>query len=126
MKKILVWSLLLAACAFLSLSCGSKEESTASSTTPGNAQEDDPMVASVNGEDFVPFHESVFHKGAGNGLPTAWHQDGRTHWTEEGEALEVEGEAIQPLALQEEGEGLEVDGEAIQPLALEEEGEALV
>jgi ectoine hydroxylase-related dioxygenase (phytanoyl-CoA dioxygenase family) len=46
------------------------------------------MVASVNGPDFVPFHESVFHKGAGEGLPTTWHQDGRTHWTEEGESLE--------------------------------------
>ena len=46
------------------------------------------MVASVNGEDFIPFHESVFHKGAGEGPPTRWHQDGRTHWTEDGEALE--------------------------------------
>ncbi len=46
------------------------------------------MVASVNGEDFVPFHESIFHKGAGEGPPTPWHQDGRTHWTDEGIALE--------------------------------------
>ena len=46
------------------------------------------MVASVNGADFVPFHESVFHKGAGEGPPTRWHQDGRTHWTEDGIALE--------------------------------------
>ncbi|MDE0007406.1 MAG: phytanoyl-CoA dioxygenase family protein [Gammaproteobacteria bacterium] len=45
-------------------------------------------VASVNGEDFVPFHESIFHKGAGEGPPTPWHQDGRTHWTEDGDALE--------------------------------------
>ena len=46
------------------------------------------MVASINGADFVPFHESVFHKGAGIGPPTRWHQDGRTHWTDEGVALE--------------------------------------
>ena len=46
------------------------------------------MVASVNGDDFVPFHEGIFHKGAGEGPPTPWHQDGRTHWTEDGEALE--------------------------------------
>lgn len=46
------------------------------------------MVASINGDDFVPFHESIFHKGAGEGPPTPWHQDGRTHWTEDGAALE--------------------------------------
>ena len=46
------------------------------------------MVASINGKDFVPFHESVFHKGAGEGPPTRWHQDGRTHWTDDGAALE--------------------------------------
>ena len=46
------------------------------------------MVASVNGDDFVPFHESIFHKGAGEGPPTPWHQDGRTHWDGSGNALE--------------------------------------
>ncbi len=46
------------------------------------------MVESINGADFIPFHESVFHKAAGEGLPTPWHQDGRTHWTEDGESLE--------------------------------------
>ncbi len=46
------------------------------------------IVASVNGPDFVPFHESIFHKGAGEGPPTPWHQDGRTHWSENGDALE--------------------------------------
>lgn len=46
------------------------------------------MVASINGDDFIPFHEAMFHKGAGEGPPTPWHQDGRTHWTAEGEALE--------------------------------------
>ncbi|NKC00188.1 MAG: hypothetical protein GKR90_17110 [Pseudomonadales bacterium] len=46
------------------------------------------MVASINGDDFVPFHESIFHKGAGEGPPTPWHQDGRTHWDETGRALE--------------------------------------
>lgn len=43
-------------------------------------------VEAINGPDFVPFHESVFHKGAGEGPPTPWHQDGRTHWTPTGEA----------------------------------------
>jgi hypothetical protein len=43
-------------------------------------------VEAINGPEFVPFHESVFHKGAGEGPPTPWHQDGRTHWTDEGEA----------------------------------------
>lgn len=46
------------------------------------------MVEGVNGADFVPFHESIFHKGAGVGPPTPWHQDGRTHWNEDGESLE--------------------------------------
>ena len=46
------------------------------------------MVASVNGRDFIPFHESIFHKGAGEGPPTRWHQDGRTHWNDDGRALE--------------------------------------
>ena len=46
------------------------------------------MAASVNGPDFVPFHESVFHKAAQRGAPTRWHQDGRTHWTEDGTCLE--------------------------------------
>ena len=46
------------------------------------------MVASVNGHDFVPFHEAVFHKAGGVGPPTPWHQDGRTHWTDEGKSLE--------------------------------------
>ena len=45
-------------------------------------------VEAVNGPDFVPFHESVFHKGAGEGPPTPWHQDGRTHWTADGDADE--------------------------------------
>ncbi len=45
------------------------------------------MVEAVNGPDFIPFHESIFHKGAGEGPPTPWHQDGRTHWTADGESL---------------------------------------
>jgi hypothetical protein len=45
------------------------------------------MAEAVNGPDFVPFHESIFHKGAGEGPPTPWHQDGRTHWVDGGEAL---------------------------------------
>ncbi len=46
------------------------------------------MVEGVNGADFVPFHESIFHKMAGLGPPTPWHQDGRTHWAEDGTSLE--------------------------------------
>ncbi|MGF1598870.1 MAG: phytanoyl-CoA dioxygenase family protein [Acidimicrobiales bacterium] len=46
------------------------------------------MVENVNGADFVPFHESIFHKPAGTGPPTPWHQDGRTHWAEDGTSLE--------------------------------------
>ena len=46
------------------------------------------MAASVNGPDFVPFHESVFHKAARQGAPTRWHQDGRTHWEQDGTSLE--------------------------------------
>lgn len=46
------------------------------------------VVEGVNGADFVPFHESIFHKGAGEGPPTPWHQDGRTHWSEDGRSLE--------------------------------------
>lgn len=46
------------------------------------------IVEAVNGPDFVPFHESIFHKPAGEGPPTPWHQDGRTHWDDSGAALE--------------------------------------
>ena len=46
------------------------------------------IAESLYGADFVPFHEAIFYKAPGNGLPTRWHQDGRTHWTEAGEALE--------------------------------------
>ena len=46
------------------------------------------MVASINGPDFIPFHEAIQYKVANNGVPTPWHQDGRTHWTDAGAALE--------------------------------------
>ena len=46
------------------------------------------IAESLYGADFVPFHEGIFYKAPGNGFPTRWHQDGRTHWTEDGEALE--------------------------------------
>jgi len=46
------------------------------------------MAEGLYGPDFVPFHEGIFHKAAGDGLPTGWHQDGRTHWTEEGDSEE--------------------------------------
>lgn len=49
------------------------------------------VVESINGPDFLPFVEALYHKAAGEGVPTAWHQDGRTHWREEdGAALEDE------------------------------------
>eukprot|EP01052_Picozoa_sp_SAG31_P025970 SAG31_NODE_2317_length_5947_cov_2.753591_2_plen_71_part_00 len=32
-------------------------------------------------------NEGMFHKAAGDGVPTGWHQDGRTHWTEDGAPL---------------------------------------
>ncbi|MCY3884651.1 MAG: phytanoyl-CoA dioxygenase family protein [Gammaproteobacteria bacterium] len=46
------------------------------------------IAESLYGPDFVPFHEAIFYKAPGDGLPTRWHQDGRTHWTENGECLE--------------------------------------
>lgn len=46
------------------------------------------VAEAVHGEDFVPFHETIFHKPAFDGPPTGWHQDGRTHWTADGESLE--------------------------------------
>ena len=38
------------------------------------------IAASVNGEDFTPFNESIFIKEPGLGASVAWHQDGITHW----------------------------------------------
>lgn len=46
------------------------------------------IAASINGPDFVPFHEAIHYKDSHRGPPTNWHQDGRTHWTKEGVALE--------------------------------------
>ena len=46
------------------------------------------VAASINGSDFVPFHEGIFHKQVGVGPATPWHQDGRTHWAEDGSSLE--------------------------------------
>lgn len=46
------------------------------------------IAESMYGKDFVPFHEAIFYKAPTNGLPTRWHQDGRTHWNDDGEALE--------------------------------------
>jgi len=37
-----------------------------------------------NGPDFTPMYCSIFNKEPGIGEATAWHQDGRTHWTEDG------------------------------------------
>ena len=46
------------------------------------------IASSVNGPDFVPFHEGIFYKQPSVGPATPWHQDGRTHWDENGYSLE--------------------------------------
>lgn len=38
------------------------------------------VAAEINGEDFAPFHESLFIKDPGLGAAVSWHQDGDTHW----------------------------------------------
>ena len=38
------------------------------------------IAASINGDDFAPFHESVFFKDPNLGAAVSWHQDGDTHW----------------------------------------------
>jgi ectoine hydroxylase-related dioxygenase (phytanoyl-CoA dioxygenase family) len=38
------------------------------------------VAAAVNGEDFVPFAESIIIKKPGEGGIAPWHQDGMTHW----------------------------------------------
>ncbi|GAA5315160.1 MAG: hypothetical protein AseanaTS_03640 [Candidatus Pelagadaptatus aseana] len=38
------------------------------------------VAASVNGDDFAPFNESLFIKEPGLGAAVSWHQDGDTHW----------------------------------------------
>lgn len=38
------------------------------------------VAASINGEDFAPFHECLFIKEPGLGAAVSWHQDGDTHW----------------------------------------------
>jgi hypothetical protein len=38
------------------------------------------VAASINGDDFVPFDETMIIKTAGLGAYFAWHQDGMTHW----------------------------------------------
>ena len=48
------------------------------------------IAAGINGSDFVPFHEGIFHKAAGEGPATPWHQDGRTHWDNQGRSLEMD------------------------------------
>jgi hypothetical protein len=41
------------------------------------------IAASINGDDFAPFNESLFIKDAGVGAAVSWHQDGDTHWDSE-------------------------------------------
>lgn len=38
------------------------------------------VAASINGQDFAPFNESIFLKAPGLGASVAWHQDGVTHY----------------------------------------------
>jgi len=38
------------------------------------------VAASINGDDFIPFNESLFIKDPGVGAAVSWHQDGDTHW----------------------------------------------
>lgn len=38
------------------------------------------IAASINGEDFTPFNETLFVKEPGIGAAVSWHQDGDTHW----------------------------------------------
>ena len=38
------------------------------------------IAASINGEDFAPFNETLFIKDPGLGAAVSWHQDGDTHW----------------------------------------------
>ena len=38
------------------------------------------IAEQINGEDFVPFNESLFIKEPGLGASVSWHQDGQTHW----------------------------------------------
>ena len=41
------------------------------------------VAASINGDDFAPFNESLFIKDPGVGAAVSWHQDGDTHWDSE-------------------------------------------
>ena len=38
------------------------------------------IAAAINGDDFVPFTDTIFVKQPGLGGSVAWHQDGVTHW----------------------------------------------
>ena len=38
------------------------------------------VAEQINGEDFVPFNESLFIKEPRLGASVSWHQDGQTHW----------------------------------------------
>lgn len=38
------------------------------------------IAGNINGDDFAPFHESLFIKEPGLGAAVSWHQDGDTHW----------------------------------------------
>ena len=38
------------------------------------------IAESINGEDFVPYTETIFVKQPGLGSSVSWHQDGVTHW----------------------------------------------
>jgi len=41
------------------------------------------IAGSINGDDFVPFNDTIFIKQPGLGGSVSWHQDGVTHWDSE-------------------------------------------
>jgi len=41
------------------------------------------IAAAINGDNFVPFNDSIFVKQPGLGGSVSWHQDGVTHWDSE-------------------------------------------
>jgi ectoine hydroxylase-related dioxygenase (phytanoyl-CoA dioxygenase family) len=49
------------------------------------------VAASIHGDDFVPFSETLIIKKPGEGGAFAWHQDGTTHWKSEAWDRDIHG-----------------------------------
>ena len=49
------------------------------------------VAASINGDDFAPFNESLFIKDPGIGAAVSWHQDGDTHWNSDAFDEDIHG-----------------------------------